>query len=147
MKSTNNEAAPVSLGAPTPSGSGCEPTRHQKGKFMTIVNHTLDTTTNLRLEVQRRPLPPVPQPDGTNVIDRWDTYAIARCGDISGHIERFCYWDPSDDQPIDVIVEARIFGMPDHAGMSDAYAADPAQLLQLSALTAQLAVLFMEAHR
>jgi hypothetical protein len=46
-----------------------------------------------------------------------------------------------------VIVEARIDGLPDPAGTTDVYAADPTTLLQLSTVTAQLAVLSAEARQ
>jgi hypothetical protein len=72
-----------------------------------------------------------------------------RSGDVShirGEVERFCYWHPNDEKPLDVVFEARIWGLPEHMGMRDVHASHPDTLHALAALCAKLAALLEEAQ-
>ena len=101
------------------------------------------TATDVRIE--RRELPEIPATDH-EPLDRSDTYAVVTSGHIRGEVERFCYWHPNDAHPLDVVFEARTWGLPEHMGMCDVHAARPDTLQALAAVCAQLAVLLAEAQ-
>ena len=71
------------------------------------------TTTTTGITVERRELPPVPVPNPTlgalARVDRFDIYAVVRCGEIFAEVERFAYWDESyGDAPVEVSFETRM---------------------------------------
>ncbi len=101
------------------------------------------TATDVRIECNE--LPEIPAVND-EPVDRWDTYAVVTSGHIRGQVERFCYWHPNDEQPLDVVFEARIWGLPEHAGTADVLAARPDTLHALAAVCAQLAALLEEAQ-
>jgi hypothetical protein len=79
-------------------------------------------------------------------VDQIDVYAVVTSGHILGQVERFCYWHPNDEKPLDVVFEVRIWGLPEHAGTCDVHANHPSTLQALAAVCGQLAILLEEAQ-
>ncbi|OBK76298.1 hypothetical protein [Mycobacterium sp. 1274761.0] len=100
------------------------------------------TATEVRIE--RRELPPIPN-IGANVVDMIDPYAVVTAGHIVGKVERYCYWHPNDEHPLDVVYEATIDGLPDTSGTAQVLMNQPESLRQLAAVCAQVALLLEEA--
>lgn len=102
--------------------------------------------------IQRREMPPVPVP-GPSLgalarVDRFDTYAIVRCGELYAEVERFAYWEESyGNAPVEVSFEARIYGLPEHGGCCDVYASSPDVLLDLTQVSFYAAMLLDEVRQ
>ncbi|MDT5096402.1 MAG: hypothetical protein QOC76_139 [Mycobacterium sp.] len=97
------------------------------------------------LHIERRELPAIPDMDH-GPVDRIDTYAVVTSGHIRGEVERFCYWHPKDENPLDVVFEVRIWGLPEHFGTADVAVSHPSSLHAVAAVCAQLAALLEEAQ-
>jgi hypothetical protein len=97
------------------------------------------------LHIERHVLRSIPAA-GNGAVDQIDVYAAVTSGAITGQVERFCYWHPKDEQPLDVLFEARIWGLPEHMGVCDVHATAPETLQALAAVCGQLAVLLEEAQ-
>jgi hypothetical protein len=97
------------------------------------------------LHIERCELRAIPSIE-SGPVDQIDVYAVVTSGAIRGQVERFCYWHPQDAQPLDVVFEARIWGLPEHMGTCDVHAPDPETLHALAAVCGQLAVLLEEAR-
>lgn len=97
--------------------------------------------------VARYEMPPIPTPTGEE-ISQHDTYATVTCGEIAAEVQRFAYWNPKDQRAddVDITFEATIDGLPDHCGLSDVYADNPAILHQLAAVASAAARLLEEAR-
>ena len=67
-------------------------------------------------------------------------------GQIRGEVERFCYWHPDDEHPLDVVFGARIWGLPEHFGTADVAVTQPSSLHAVAAVRTQLAGLLEEAR-
>ncbi|MGD1253959.1 hypothetical protein ACKUT9_06900 [Mycobacterium seoulense] len=96
-------------------------------------------------------MPPVPVPE-TSLgalarVDRFDTYAIVRCGELYAEVERFAYWEESyGNAPVEVSFEVRIYGLPEHGGCCDVSANDADGLLDLTQVSFYAAMLLEEAR-
>jgi hypothetical protein len=103
-------------------------------------------TSSETMRIERMDVPATPQP-GSELIDRWDTYATVSLRGISAHIERFTYWDPRDNEPEQsVLFEVRINGLPDTCSISDVVS-EVDTLCDLAAVFAQAANLLFQVRR
>jgi hypothetical protein len=60
------------------------------------------------LHIERHELRSIPPIGDDGPVDQIDVYAVVTSGHIHGQVERFCYWHPNDEKPLDVVFEARI---------------------------------------
>lgn len=102
--------------------------------------------STIDIHIERRELPPIPEV-GDREIDDWAVYARVTSGCIEAVIERWIYWHPGDRHPVDVRFEARIHGLPDHAGTADVWAQEPDLLHTLAGVCTHTAVLLQECQR
>jgi hypothetical protein len=124
MTAANNEAAPVTPGAPTPSGDRCEPTYHQKGKSMNTITSVNEFTNGPGRWLGQRGIFRHDQPCIEEVQRElqpgemcFHTMVTAVSFD-GGPVGELIRWIHGDEYGYEV----RVDGLDEHGGVSDAAA-------------------------
>jgi hypothetical protein len=104
--------------------------------------------TTTELLIKRMQPPAVPTTENGTVVSVHYIYAEVTCAGITAEVERFSYWEPSDNRrDVEVTFEVRINGLPDHCGTCDVYAEDAETLRALTAVAARAALLLDEVRQ
>jgi hypothetical protein len=105
------------------------------------------TTTITGPTIERPDLPAIPALAGAP-IDRWDTYAVVRCGEVHAEIVRFCYWHPNDGvDSVEVSFDARLHVPDVGVGIANIHSDDTHMLYCAGQVVTQAAYLVDEARR